>query len=785
MKTHNILFISLIISMVIMSSCSKPEEAKGLLNLPTIVNSIKVSPDSVLVMQGQSHQFSAVVNGTVPWTSVSWALAGNLVNETSINSSGLLIIADNEIAERLTITATSDADNSKSDTSIVSVPAIIVNVVVDPAEATLINGETLQFCAVVNGSNSLSKSVIWDVTGGVDGTNIDTAGLLTVAQDETAKSLTIKAISEADPLKEGIATLSIPVVVTSVQVSPASVILNNGETQQFSAVVEGSDNISQNVTWEVSGGVDGTSINPNGLLSIADSQTAGSLNVTAISVDDPNIIGVASVTIPLIITDLTVSPSTVSVIRGDSQQFTAEVNGSNNPPQDVIWTLTGNANSETSINNNGLLTVASNETSTSLTVDATSSYNSSISGTASVAINSGVTSVVVTPAQINLSIGESYQFSAVVNGSNNPPQAVDWSVSGNMAETNITSSGILQIATNETSETLVITATCSFDTSMSGNANVSVNLNDGIWYVTDWISWNTAKTGIYNMGNNKIHTINVNSDFSGGGLSGWSDNTFGNLLGIIIIIQGSHTISITSNGRLLAVGAQQTVIVKDVTLQGRNGNTYSLCRVGGNGSIFRMEGNAIITGNTTISEGGGCSVEGGTFIMKDNALITGNLSGNMGGGVCVLGGTFTMMDNATISENTVNTPYYGGGGVYVNNGGIFTMCDNSSIIGNTASGRGGGVSIGGGNGTFIMQNGTIASNSSDLRGGGLDYIIGGSFIKIGGTIYGNDAPLNLRNIATSGGHAANERNWNGDIGWRNITAGPADNTTTNNFWLND
>jgi len=66
-----------------------------------------------------------------------------------------------------------------------------------------------------------------------------------------------------------------------------------------------------------------------------------------------------------------VSPATVTVEKGQTQQFIATVRGSDNPQQTFFdWTVTGGASNSTSILPSGLLIVASDETATTLTVTA-------------------------------------------------------------------------------------------------------------------------------------------------------------------------------------------------------------------------------------------------------------------------------------------------------------------------------------------------------------------------------------------------------------------------------
>lgn len=86
------------------------------------------------------------------------------------------------------------------------------------------------------------------------------------------------------------------------------------------------------------------------------------------------------------ITSVTVSPSSATVVKGNSSQFTAAVVNTGFAPKEVIWTVEGGADAGTVISDNGLLSVSSNETATSLTVKATSSFDSTKSSSAAVTV---------------------------------------------------------------------------------------------------------------------------------------------------------------------------------------------------------------------------------------------------------------------------------------------------------------------------------------------------------------------------------------------------------------
>ena len=99
-----------------------------------------------------------------------------------------------------------NADWSSSGSAAVTV-TLAPTVTVTPTNPTVQKGNTQTFSAVVAGTNGPAQTVTWSVLGSVSGTSIDSAGVLTVAEDETASTLTITATSTVDSSKSGTATV--------------------------------------------------------------------------------------------------------------------------------------------------------------------------------------------------------------------------------------------------------------------------------------------------------------------------------------------------------------------------------------------------------------------------------------------------------------------------------------------------------------------------------------------------------------------------------------------------
>lgn len=113
------------------------------------------------------------------------------------------------------------------------------------------------------------------------------------------------------------------------------------------------------------------------------------------------------------VTNVAVSPSSVSIQKGGTQQFNATVEGTNHPSQLVTWKVSGKNSAGTNISDSGLLTIGADETAAALTVTATSAADTGKSGTASVIVTdspvaagiTGPTNMVLRPGYAATSTG--------------------------------------------------------------------------------------------------------------------------------------------------------------------------------------------------------------------------------------------------------------------------------------------------------------------------------------------------------------------------------------------
>ncbi|MFN7920366.1 MAG: malectin domain-containing carbohydrate-binding protein [Bryobacteraceae bacterium] len=206
-----------------------------------------------------------------------------------------------------------------------------------------------------------------------------TGGLLTLSfRGVTAQP----SVAGIEVESAGTVTTPPPATVT-VGVTPASVTLQAGKTQQFTAAVSGSTN--QSVTWSLSSSLanPGT-VSSTGLYTAPASVTqAGAVTVKATSAASSTASATATVNLATAVST-SVSPKSTTILSAQTAQFTASVSGSSNTQ--VNWSC-----SSGSISSAGLLTAPTVSSPTQVTVTAKSAADPTVADTAQVTVNPATT----------------------------------------------------------------------------------------------------------------------------------------------------------------------------------------------------------------------------------------------------------------------------------------------------------------------------------------------------------------------------------------------------------
>ena len=219
------------------------------------VSDVQIYPRSQKIKKGTSYTFSVEVTGSID--QVNWELTGSSTTSTRVTSGGQVIVAANEEADSLGLTARSVYNPGaycKIYIDVTEENVYIESVTVTPKTATMIPGDRLELTVDVVGTDD--HQVTWTITGSsTSGTRItpydQTRAALDISKEETASSITVRVTSAKDPTKydeavititplemiheveieAGLATLQIDTTVTGQQVtSQLKALLDKAQT---------------------------------------------------------------------------------------------------------------------------------------------------------------------------------------------------------------------------------------------------------------------------------------------------------------------------------------------------------------------------------------------------------------------------------------------------------------------------------------------------------------------------------------------------------------------------
>jgi hypothetical protein len=245
-----------------------------------------------------------------------------------------------------------------------------------PASVSVINTNAFSYCnrlTTITNRSTAPQSVAADVF-----TYVNTAACTLHVPSASENAYKVAAVWK-DFIVDGVAMPE----VTSITVMPAQAIVNRGQNLQLTANVTATDGASDAVSWSVSGSR--STISTTGLLAVAADEPSVSLIVTATSVFDPSKKSTAWIIVEAApsVQSVTVTPSTATVQKGNTQRFMATVVVQGGASQSVIWSV---SSIRSAIDETGLLTVAADETDATLIVTATSTEDGTKKGTADITV---------------------------------------------------------------------------------------------------------------------------------------------------------------------------------------------------------------------------------------------------------------------------------------------------------------------------------------------------------------------------------------------------------------
>ena len=299
------------------------------LTVRPVIDRVAVSPPSATINEGGNTQsFSATARTSYGTAiqNVSFTWESSNTGVATVNSSSGLATSVRAGSTPTTVTITARA-GGKSGSATLTVRPVIDRVAVSPPSATINEGgNTQSFSATARtsyGTAIQNESFTWESSNTGVATVNSSSGLATsVRAGSTPTTVTITARAGG---KSGTAMLTVRPVISSVDVTPSSDTIEEGETKQFnSAAMTSYGTTIQNVsfTWESTN----TSVATVSSTGLATALEAGSTTIRAMA---GGVSGSAMLTVteppppPPTVNTVTVSPSSPSIEEGATQQFTA------------------------------------------------------------------------------------------------------------------------------------------------------------------------------------------------------------------------------------------------------------------------------------------------------------------------------------------------------------------------------------------------------------------------------------------------------------------------------
>lgn len=326
---------------------------------PATIDNVNITTATTTMVSGSSQLVFAEVNGTGAFNkNIAWITTAGQLSKTT-GSAIALTAPDVSSGSSLTLTATSTADPSKSDSvvikinpiptnpSVTSVAASAKSYTLNAASQTIVN-------AVVLGTNGFSNAINWSVLSGggtlsaVTGTSLTYTAPNTYSPSKTF----IRASSDQDPSKSALLTININPLsanssITNIELSAGSNPVNASAATTITANIVGIGTFGDGLNWNIDSGVGSLdAVTGSSVTFTAPSGSDDSITVLrATSVQDPSKTATISLTINALVppnssvTDVSITATKIALREAETTNLTATLTGTGAFNSAVTWSI--------------------------------------------------------------------------------------------------------------------------------------------------------------------------------------------------------------------------------------------------------------------------------------------------------------------------------------------------------------------------------------------------------------------------------------------------------------
>ncbi len=402
------------------------------------VASVHITPSQATLFVGRTLPLSALARdaqgSALTGRAVSWSTSDPAV--ATITASGLVTAV---AAGSATITATVEGVEATAALTLVSLPPALTGITVSADTVTLFVGRTRAITATVDQPSGATVATVTYGSALPSVATVSTAGVIAAVSPGTATITVTAAVAAngnfaAATQTARIEVIVLPLPVASVQITPGTVNLVVGVSQQLTMTVRdsvGAPLTGRVATWSSSN----TAVASVGATGLVTAVAEGTATLT-VMVEGARATALVSVgPLPAAVTSLTVSPNTYSLVIGQTRTLTPVVVRPAGAPTAVL-TYGTTTPAVALVSSAGLITAIAPGTA-SITVTATAPGNTNFAATTisevvTVTVAPAVASVQVTPGTAAIMPGTTQQLATTVRDSTGAEltgRAVTWSTS--------------------------------------------------------------------------------------------------------------------------------------------------------------------------------------------------------------------------------------------------------------------------------------------------------------------------------------------------------------------
>ncbi|MBR4166926.1 MAG: Ig-like domain-containing protein [Bacteroidales bacterium] len=435
----------------------------------------------------------------------------------------------------------------------------VTGVRIRPSTVSIEPGETYQLTATVMPENASNKAVEWK-SNHPELVSVDENGLITAIKRQAGTTVYITA-KTVDGGKSSTCQVTVKepsggeVAVTGISLNQTSAELEVGKTLQLKPTITPSNATNKSVQWTSSNSAV-ASVDINGLVT---AKAIGTAQITA-KTEDGGKTATVSITVKkaseqnVPVTGVSINMSSLSLKVGESATLTTTIAPANATNKGVTWTTS--MSSVATVTSDGVVTAKAAGTAviTAKTKDGgkTATCNVTVTYTPDPGGEVSVTQVTISPTSVNMTVGDTKQFSVKIDPANATNQEVSWS-SSDPSVASIDSKGLVT-AKAEGKATITVTAN---DGGVSSKATVTVN-NKTV--PVTGVSVSPASLSM-EIGGSKALSVTVSpSDATDKTYTVTSDNT---------------SVAEVSNGNVIAKGAGTA----NITVTTTDGSFQATCKV--------------------------------------------------------------------------------------------------------------------------------------------------------------------------------------------------------------